>query len=535
MFGDIKLRPQTFEYIYNKKWNYNLISNVYVNQCISLETQASIWIKWNDICLDARLNWTLSKFKCNMDKDNIPDICDDDIDNDGYKNLIWIIKYENPDCSIWPSNANWNWKNNSLIPNVNNVDIELLEKHIWNCSLDNAFPIYNPDQMDLNMNGIGDVFEDQIWWMLGNIDPLFENNNDIDWDWISDNLDLCPEIPENYNLFQDWDGCPEIWISQSCDIRLQFPNLWWLFNWWFGNLLGAWGYNWNGWENNWWSVIWIWWLIIVWWWLISSWGIITSIWWVVVYSWWVVIYSWVINRSWWIVDRSGGLMTCGGKLIIWDWGLVIWAWGLVIWNWGTIIWDWLDVTWIWLWGNCGNNTWWNNSWWVVIVGWWIIWGWGGITSSWKVVVYSWWVVIYSWVINRSWWIVNRSGGLMTCEGKLIIWDWGLVIWAWGLVIWNWVNIIWDWGTVIWIWLWGNCWNNLWWENNNEGNWELPWWEKISIIPAIIQSECFQCPCGFSDIMNDLSKKDAVRASLWDKLWNILYRVSESKSLDLNMN
>jgi hypothetical protein len=40
---------------------------------------------------------------------------------------------------------------------------------------------------------------------LGNIDPLYENNNDRDGDGIRDNVDLCPDIAENYNLFQDGD------------------------------------------------------------------------------------------------------------------------------------------------------------------------------------------------------------------------------------------------------------------------------------------------------------------------------------------
>ena len=348
MFADIKSRPQKFDYIYNKQWTYGLISNLYVNQCISMEAQASIWIKWNDICLDAMLNWTLKKFKCDMDKDGIPDICDDDIDWDWYKNLIWIIKYENPNCSIWPNNNNTeSWNNISNQIDWNNVDIQLLKKHIWSCSLDNAFPIPNPDQMDLNMNGIWDIFEDRIWIILGNINPLYENNNDRDWDGIPDGLDFCPDIPENYNLFQDWDGCPEIWINQNCDIRLQFPNLGWFFDW---NIGGDW--------------------------------------------WW--------GGTWW-------------------WGGGTWWWG-------------------------GGTWWWGGGWW-----------WGG-----------------------TWWWGGGNGELH---------------WGW-----------------------------------------LPWgWNNIPNIPSIIQSECFQCPCNFSDIMNDLSKKDAVRASLWDKLWNILYRVSESKSLDLNMD
>ncbi len=35
-----------------------------------------------------------------MDKDKIPDVCDDDIDGDGIKNSLGIITSESPDCSI---------------------------------------------------------------------------------------------------------------------------------------------------------------------------------------------------------------------------------------------------------------------------------------------------------------------------------------------------------------------------------------------------------------------------------------------------
>jgi hypothetical protein len=35
------------------------------------------------MCLEAKLNGTLNTtYKCDMDKDGIPDICDDDIDGD---------------------------------------------------------------------------------------------------------------------------------------------------------------------------------------------------------------------------------------------------------------------------------------------------------------------------------------------------------------------------------------------------------------------------------------------------------------------
>jgi hypothetical protein len=41
-----------------------------------------------------------------MDKDGIPDICDDDIDGDGTKNLIGLVLFDNPDCSIDERNIN---------------------------------------------------------------------------------------------------------------------------------------------------------------------------------------------------------------------------------------------------------------------------------------------------------------------------------------------------------------------------------------------------------------------------------------------
>jgi len=88
-----------------------------------------------------------------MDKDNVPDICDTDIDGDGKINLLGIINFENKDCSYEIKNStNTNNQGNG------NLNQEIITKHYQGvCSLDNA-PLYsNPDQLDLNQDGIGDV------------------------------------------------------------------------------------------------------------------------------------------------------------------------------------------------------------------------------------------------------------------------------------------------------------------------------------------------------------------------------------------
>ena len=60
-----------------------------INRCVSVFNQGTIYINTTeDFCLNASRNGTITQFKCDMDKDGIPDICDDDIDGDGIKNLL---------------------------------------------------------------------------------------------------------------------------------------------------------------------------------------------------------------------------------------------------------------------------------------------------------------------------------------------------------------------------------------------------------------------------------------------------------------
>ena len=626
MFPEISSRPQKFEHIYNNKWSYNFKSNLYVNQCVDMESKITVWVKWTDVCMDSMLQWTIWQFKCDMDKDWIPDICDDDIDWDWVKNIIWIIKYEHPNCSIW----NYLWEDGV---SRNNVDINLLKKHIWVCSLDNAFPIANNDQMDLNLNWIWDIFEDDIRKLLGNLNNFNEKFNDRDGDWVADHLDLCPDIPENYNLFQDWDGCPEIWINQNCDIRLQFPNLWWLVQ------LGL--------NNIWWTY--------------TIWGVESS-----------------YNSSWFNIDwtnLNGTNFDDNGFDINWydkdgydkDWYSKDWYdkdgydkdWFDKYWfdiDWIHLNWTkfdnngfdvnwfdidgydkdwfdkyWFDIDWIHLnWTKFDNNGFDVN--WFDIDGWnknWIfdINNWALSTTSPDVVldITTYPKAIYmrfsndctnrsnredyssskNWILSPGYWSkkvcvqfdfdgdknpdtqtlddIIYSNIISNISGNILINNWALSTTSPDVVLdiatypkaiymrfsndlivrsdrekksekkdWNlqwkfgtktvyvqfdfdgdkvfdivdrdsinYINIITD---IIGTWL-----------NYLEDEKILLWiGDNIMNIPAIIQAECFQCPCSFSDIMNDLSKKDAVRASLWDKIWNILYRVSNSKSLDLNM-
>ncbi|HRX63879.1 MAG TPA: PKD domain-containing protein [Candidatus Absconditabacterales bacterium] len=198
----LDVRPKQKENKYGVEGIYYPKTSLFVDECISLETSETITISNKDMCMEAYINGELGDYLCDMDGDGIPDICDDDIDGDGKPNLIGILEYENNNCEI----------------NAENINSEILYMHNDICGLDNCPIFENLDQMDLNNNGWGDQCDGLFLNLDNNGGEDDEYNNDTDNDGIINDLDMCPEIPENYNGIEDLDGCPEIGANENCNI-----------------------------------------------------------------------------------------------------------------------------------------------------------------------------------------------------------------------------------------------------------------------------------------------------------------------------
>ena len=87
-----------------------------------------------------------------MDRDTIPDICDEDIDGDGTNNLMSLILYERPSCIIDDDNTNLPLKQYEHQQAASGVN------------LDNCPFTVNIDQADDNGDGYGNVCQttDQV-------------------------------------------------------------------------------------------------------------------------------------------------------------------------------------------------------------------------------------------------------------------------------------------------------------------------------------------------------------------------------------
>ena len=198
---------KVLDFSYVTAWDKVLTNSVEVNKCVAVLNQWTVHIDSVDVCLAALKGNKLLDYKCDMDWDKIPDICDDDIDWDWKKNLIWIITKENRDCSITSDNLN----------------VEIIRKQFGVCSLDNCPFDTNEDQKDMNNNGIWDVCESSMSNVLKYSIDVVDDESwiltidlDGDQDWIPDSKDSCPTIPWN-----SANGCPQYynqncWIYSSC-------------------------------------------------------------------------------------------------------------------------------------------------------------------------------------------------------------------------------------------------------------------------------------------------------------------------------
>lgn len=199
----------TLSHRYDSPGVYFPSNTQYINQCLFLESQATIVIEQEDLCVEITRSWRANQY-CDMDDDNIPDICDDDIDEDWVKNLIGLILFDNDDCSI----------------NADNINHDLLQEQIqWVCLLDNCPFTINNDQEDRDRSGIGDICEQSLGTT---IQTHNEQNNllnavkDSDGDWIDDTQDACPTIPW---WFGTSSGCPIIGSELACPSHIVYPWL----------------------------------------------------------------------------------------------------------------------------------------------------------------------------------------------------------------------------------------------------------------------------------------------------------------------
>ncbi len=140
------------KYSYLKPWIYEVKIVIYTKNNTLLQSKAIINIYGNDICSQENIK----TLKCDLDNDWIPDLCDEDIDGDGIKNLLGLLKFELPQCNITKENINLK------ILNLETTIIKsYYKKNIFKPELDNCPFIKNTQQLDLDLNWIWDICENK--------------------------------------------------------------------------------------------------------------------------------------------------------------------------------------------------------------------------------------------------------------------------------------------------------------------------------------------------------------------------------------
>jgi PKD repeat protein len=136
----------TQPHVYLTAGRYTAQCNLTLDNWLILPNAATVTIIGRDRCRDS------SQYKCDMDRDTIPDICDEDIDGDQTNNLMWLILYEHSSCVIDDDNTNLPLK-----------QYEHQQAASWS-KIDNCPFTINKDQADDNRDGYGNVCQttDQV-------------------------------------------------------------------------------------------------------------------------------------------------------------------------------------------------------------------------------------------------------------------------------------------------------------------------------------------------------------------------------------
>ena len=177
-----------------------------------IEHEGIAFLKGKTTWINFDTDQLFSGLKCDLDQDGIPDLYDDDIDGDGIKNLLGMILYEREDCKL-------------IIGE--NVDTKRYQQHFWVCSLDNCPFAPNKDQIDINLNGVGDQCEEwksSCW--DGKIDPGENCKNcpkDV-WsctafcgNWKIETAEDCKNCPQDVPVCSITCGNGKIDPGEACD------------------------------------------------------------------------------------------------------------------------------------------------------------------------------------------------------------------------------------------------------------------------------------------------------------------------------